>query len=119
MLEIVGTALPLMTSARADADLIGLAHLREEMVQAMDAYCHHVHQLHDAGSLVPDHADLLVGGCVELRSAYEAFRIRWVHRDGIENWYEYRLSAVVMMKQVRALVQQAETSRVSRPSRAA
>ncbi len=39
MLEIVGTALPLLTRSRADADLVGLAHLRGEMVDAIDAYC--------------------------------------------------------------------------------
>ena len=119
MLEIVGTALPLITSSRADADLVGLGHLREEMVQAMDAYCHHVHQLRNMGLVAANDADTLVAGCTDLRSAYEAFRARWVHRDGIENWYEYRLSAVVMMKQVRALVQHAERLGVATPRRAA
>ena len=40
LLEIVGTGLPLITSSIRDADLIGLAHLRGEMVAALaDVAC--------------------------------------------------------------------------------
>ena len=113
MLEIVGTALPLMAGSRDDADMIGLAHLREEMVDAMDTYCRHVHHLRDDGRVSRTAGQALVDGCTRLRAAYEAFRARWIHRDGIEHWYEYRLSAVVMMKQVRSHVQQAETVRTA------
>ncbi|GEM_PF-1368587 len=102
MLEIVGTALPLLTRSRADADLVGLAHLRGEMVDAIDAYCRHVEAMRDAGSKGLD------AGCIDLRAAYETFRARWAQRENVDHWAEYRLSAVVMMKQIRALVQQAE-----------
>ena len=115
MLEIVGTALPLMTGSRADADLIGLAHLREEMVEAIDAYCRHVQTLREAGHAPSAPGAALDDGCTSLRSAYDTFRARWVHREALENWHEYRLSAVVMMKQVRTLVQQAEAHASGRP----
>ena len=110
MLDVVGTALPLITSSRADADLSGLAHLRQEMVRTLEAYSVHVKSLGDAA---------LIARCASLEQAYQSFRARWVYRDGIEHWYEYRLSAIVMMKQVRALVQQAEAERTTAPRVAA
>ena len=40
--------------------------------------------------------------------SYEIFHDRWEHRTALDNWYEYRLSAVVMMKQVRDQVRLTE-----------
>lgn len=108
MLEIVGTGLPLITKLRDDADLVGLAHLRGEMVDSIGAYCRHVSELQDGSAAPADQSQALLVGCNDLQAAYEKFRARWVHRDGIDHWQEYRLSAVVMMKQVRAVVQNAE-----------
>lgn len=79
----------------------------------MATYCRHVHGI--GGS----RGDDLVAGCTEIRAAYEAFRARWEHRRAAENWHEYRLSAVVMMKQVRAHVQEAAAIRAGRPGAAA
>ena len=108
MLQIVGDALPLITKARADADLIGLAHLRGEMTDAIAAYCRHIDRLQNDAINSIDRLERLADSCIKLQAAYESFRIRWVHRDDTDYWHEYRLSAVVMMKQVRSLVQDAE-----------
>lgn len=105
LLDIVATALPLITSSRADADLIGLAYLRSEMVRKLKAYGSHVSQLGD-----PEQ----IARYTNLQHAYDAFCERWVYRDGIEHWHEYRLSVVVMMKQVRSLVQSAEAAVIDR-----
>lgn len=118
MLEIVGTALPLITGSHADADLIGLAHLRKDMVAAIDLYCEHVQGLLDEargalGSADLGEAERLARGCVSLREAYDGFRARWAHRHAADHWHEYRLSAVVMMKQVRSHVEQAESLRTA------
>ena len=114
LLEIVRTALPLIPSVKADADLIGLAHLRSEMVEAMNAYCRHVHELHGDAAATAEPSRLLtartlIEGCSSLHASYEVFRERWEHRAALDNWYEYRLSAVVMMKQVRDQVRQTES----------
>ena len=111
MLEIVGTALPLITRSQADADLVGLAHLRGEMVDAIDAYCRHIHGLRDDADAPAEWLDRLIAGCNELRATYQSFGVRWMRRDCIAHWHEYRLSAVVMMKQVRKLVQDAEAAK--------
>lgn len=107
LLEIVATGLPLIPSSMKDADLVGLAHLRGEMVAALLAYTRYIDD-----HLIPQavasgdaerlrHAQASKAGCVGLRQAYGGFRRRWAHRDGLTNWPEYRLSAIVMMKQVR------------------
>ena len=119
LLEIVRTALPLITASVADADLIGLTHLREEMVQAMELYGRHVHRLRDKADEAGDAAGMaaasrLVAGSTQLAAFYAAFRDRWARRQAMENWHEYRLSAIVMMKQVRAGMQAAEQLRHDR-----
>lgn len=124
LMEIVGVALPLIASSMADADLVGLAHLREEMVEAIDRYCRYVHALRDAARAAGDgggaaRTDELAAECAELRAAYEGFRTRWADRTAVEHWPEYRLSAIVMMKRVRACVRRAEALRRGRVSLAA
>lgn len=116
MLDVVRAALPLITTSMAEADLAGLAHLREEMVEAIEAYCRHVREIVAMAREGGDchaiaHAELLTSGCAGLQSAYEAFRLRWAHRHAAESWHEYRLSAVVMMKKVRNHVQAAARHR--------
>ena len=118
LLEIIRTALPLITSSMRDADLIGLVHLRGEMVDAIEAYCRHLHEVRDDAAKTADLADVakmnsMVEGCAALNAAYETYRARWVHRRAAVNWCEYRLSAIVMMKQVRDVVQQAELLRIN------
>ena len=118
LLEVIKTALPFLTSSMRDADLIGLTHLREEMAEAMGAYCRHVHHLRDGArdareAAALSQAEALVTGCVSLHAAYDAFRSRWAHRHAVEHWPEYRLSAIVMMKQVRNHVQHAERLRAA------
>jgi hypothetical protein len=118
LLEIVRTALPLIPGSWRDADFDALAHLREEMVAAIDLYCRHVHRLRDdairnGGALAVERAEMLVAGCTSLRGAYDSFRCRWAQRAAVEHWHEYRLSAIVMMKQVRNRVQQAEAARTA------
>jgi hypothetical protein len=113
MLEIVRTGLPLITSSQADADLTGLAHLREEMVTTIDRYCRHASKLGEAALESADdqaraEADHLVEQSGNLRASYDAFRDRWAHRDAVGNWPEYRLSAIVMMKQIRNHIQAAD-----------
>ena len=105
MLEIVGTGLPLITRSLSDADLDGLAFLRGEMIDTIEGYCRHVHQVSG------DDGQRLIEGCADVRAAYETFRLRWEHRHVSGNWLEYRLSAVVMMKQVRAHVERARALR--------
>ncbi|WP_374944523.1 hypothetical protein [Sphingomonas sp.] len=113
LLDIIGTALPLITSSIADADLIGLAHLRTEMIQAIDAYTHYVHDhVLDAAVAANDPARMQLAheikiGCISLEQTYRTFTSRWAHRDGMLNWPEYRLSAIVMMKQIRDQVRSA------------
>lgn len=107
LLEIVGTALPLITSSIRDADLVGLAHLRAEMVCALEEYARYVQQqVLDIASSGSDRERIRLAQEIKIRSialeqTYRAFTERWRHRDGIANWPEYRLSAIVMMKQVR------------------
>lgn len=107
LLEIVGTGLPLITSSIKDADLVGLAHLRGEMVAALMAYARYVDETVMPEALAsgdPERlrrAEELKAGCLQLKAAYRGFRRRWAHRDGRTNWPEYRLSAIVMMKQMR------------------
>lgn len=106
MLDIVAAGLPLLTSSMRDADLIGLTYLRGEMIEVLAAYARHVRELEtDAEQMQdPDRVRLageIVRGCTALHRSYEAFRNRWAHRDGQMNWPEYRLSAIVMMKQIR------------------
>ena len=115
LLEIVSTALPLITRSIADADLLGLAHLRGEMIHALDAYYCHVSKLNADAGRSADECDRLTVSCVELRAAYEAFRARWVFRNGAESWHEYRLSAVVMMKHVRSIMQEADAIEAIKP----
>ena len=124
MLEIVGSALPLIARTFGDADLAGLAHLREEMVEAIKAYCRHVHHQRELAVACGDTQELaiaqaLADGCTGLNAAYDTFRDRWVHRDAAGNWHEYRLSAIVMMKHVRDQVQRAEAVRTRELSQAA
>lgn len=123
LLEIVRTALPLIPSSFGDADLVGLAHLRIEMVDTIEAYCRHVHRIPEACTEGPHDgpstAECLKEGCVALRGAYDAFCERWEHRTALNHWYEYRLSAVVMMKQVRDHVRNAEDLTIARFSKAA
>lgn len=116
LLYIVRVALPLIPASMGDADMAGLAHLREEMIEAIDAYSRHTRQLHDTALAAGDaarlaEADMLMRGCAALGDAYDAFRARWAHRHAMDNWHEYRLSAVVMMKQVRSHIQSAERQR--------
>ena len=107
LLDIVGTALPLITASAQDADLPGLAHLRGEMIEAMAAYQRHVHDrmstaATDAGDPVQTRrAQAAKIGCIEIERAYQTFTNRWAHREAAHHWPEYRLSAIVMMKQVR------------------
>lgn len=106
LLEIVGTGLPMLTSSMRDADLEGLTQLREEMVAAIEVYAHYVHKLlgkalADGDTDVVRTAHDLKLDCIALQQAYRTFTARWAHRDGGLNWPEYRLSAIVMMKQIR------------------
>jgi hypothetical protein len=106
MLEVVRSGLPLITNSMADADLIGLSHLRDEMVSTIDRYCRHAARLRENAALSVDEADWdeadkLVAQSESLRASYDAFRDRWAQRDAVGNWPEYRLSAIVMMKQIR------------------
>lgn len=107
LLDIVGTALPLITSSVRDADLVGLAHLRDEMVCAVEEYARYVqeHVLEVAIASADAErirlAQEIKIGSLALERSYQSFTDRWQHRDGISNWPEYRLSAIMMMKQVR------------------
>ena len=115
LLDIVGTGLRLMTASMKDADLVGLAHLRDEMIEAIGAYCRFVHGdglvAHVAGDDAQRRATAarVRAGCSDLKGAYDAFTARWTHRDGTLNWPEYRLSAIVMMKRIRDQVRAAST----------
>lgn len=107
LLDIVGTGLPLITSSVRDADLVGLAHLRDEMICAVEEYARYVQQYVLEVALAgtdPEQIRLaqeIKIGSVALERSYQSFTDRWRHRDGISNWPEYRLSAIMMMKQVR------------------
>ena len=115
LLDIVGTGLRLIPSAMRDADLTGLAHLRDEMIDTIGAYCRFVHGdgllTHIEGDDAHRRAVAVRvrAGCSDLKGAYDAFTARWVHRDGTLNWPEYRLSAIVMMKRIRDQVRAAST----------
>ena len=106
LLDIIASGLPLITSSVRDADMVGLVYLRSEMLVTIEAYAQHIQQLSDAAHVSGDlareqAAQELKIGCIALQQTYRAFTDRWRHRDGISNWPEYRLSAIVMMKQVR------------------
>ncbi|MEG3124429.1 hypothetical protein [Sphingomonas sp. GB1N7] len=105
-----------MTSSMGDADLIGLSYLRAEVVEAMAAYRRCADQERVAASEPAAfeqiaYADLLASGSIELQRIYDDFRRRWIDREIVGNWHEYRLSAIVMMKQVRNHVQNAQALR--------
>lgn len=106
LLEIVATALPLIASSARDADLPGLTHLRDEMVEVIASYKRHADRTHaaavdngNAAAIAATRA--LCGGCTHLEQAYDEFRVRWAHRHAVEHWAEYRLSAIRMMKLLR------------------
>lgn len=113
LLDIVGTALPLITASARDADFVGLAHLRMEMICAMAEYARYVQQhVVDAALAGADPEQIRLAqeikiGSIALQRSYQSFADRWLHRDGMANWPEYRLSAIVMMKQVRSHVRDA------------
>lgn len=113
LLEIVATGLPLLASSIADADLVGLAHLRGEMIAAIDSYARYVHDHVLGPAMRGDDAERLrlahriKVGAIQLQQSYHTFTTRWADRDGMSNWPEYRLSAIVMMKQVRDQVREA------------
>ena len=79
MLEIISTALPLITKSLHDADLGGLAHLRDEMVDAIEAYRLHADRLRGR------EGESLCRGYAEVAAAYDGFRARWEHRRAAEN----------------------------------
>lgn len=117
MIGIVTAALPLITKSKSDADLVGLAHLREEMLEIIAAYRRYIHSLSTNGELAntgqqPSSVNILIANLADFENAYEQFRARWLYRDGISHWHEYRLSCVVMMKRLRLLVHDAETIRI-------
>lgn len=117
MIGIVTAALPLITKSRSDADLIGLAHLREEMLEIIAAYRRYIYSLNTSCELLisrqkQSSINILVTNLADFENAYEEFRARWLYRDGISHWHEYRLSCVVMMKRLRLLVHDAETIRI-------
>lgn len=106
LLEIIATALPLMTSSMRDADLEGLTFLREEMVEAIASYRRYAYQAH--ATAIAGGSDAAIAGtaalcfnCTLLDEAYGAFRERWAQRLAVEHWAEYRLTAIRMMKSVR------------------
>lgn len=106
--EIMATASQLIVGYSKDADLGALRHLRREMVEALIAYQRFVHEEIFEPSLLADEADparrdarALKIDCIQLQRDYDDFGMRWAHRDIVDNWQEYRLSANLMMKQVR------------------
>lgn len=110
LLEIVTTAAPLIASTPEEADLVGLQHLRDEMVHTMSAYDRYIDEVLIAQAEASGDADLICRaraiqvGSRRLTDAYDAFRARWVGRNPLANWPEYRLSAMLMIKQLRQQV---------------
>lgn len=112
LLDIASTATPLITPTLEEADLVGLCYLRDEMVQMMAAYGRFIDEV-----LVPRaersgdpelicRARAIHVGSERLINAYDRFCARWVHRDPMMNWPEYRLTAMLMIKQLREQVMQ-------------
>lgn len=115
LLEIMGTARPLITSSAERADLVALRHLRREMVEALAAYQRFVHEeifepARTSGSRAAraDAQELKIG-CIDIQVAYDAFGIRWSRRNALESWSEYRLSSIRMMKRVRDHIRQVQS----------
>lgn len=106
LLEIVSAALPLITGSARDADLIGLRYLRQETVEALASYARLVADMVDNAEGSGDGRAAFVAGTLQARcrtigGSYETFRGRWLERVALDNWAEYRLSAILMMKRVR------------------
>lgn len=83
------------------------------MVDALASYQSFIHQevfepaIKGCPGLAHDSASALKISCIDLQGSYEAFRMRWSHRDIREHWPEYRLSALQMVKKTRAHVHSA------------
>lgn len=105
IVEISSTAIPLIAKRQDEADLVGLNHLRGELMAAVGAYVRHIHRLGIEVKEPSAEIELLASRCLALRVAYRDFRRRWIYRDGMDHWHEYRLSASVLMKQIRALTE--------------
>jgi hypothetical protein len=113
LMEIVNTAFALITPSLRDADLAGLAYLRREMIQLLEIYSDHVDAKIESmeGDEALRYLEVLQDSLRQLSLSYEKFRARWVHREATQNWPEYRLSCVVMMKQFRDHLTNAEQAR--------
>ena len=106
MMDIVGMALPLIASRQSDADMIGLKYLRREMIETLASYDRLIHEMTKAAvARCDDREQLRVyelrEHCSSMRETYDAFHTHWVERQVLENWAEYRLSAIVTMKRIR------------------
>ncbi|WP_010162386.1 hypothetical protein [Sphingomonas sp. PAMC 26617] len=109
MSAILQDARPLLSSPAASVDHAGLGYLRNELVDALVSYRRFVQEdicLSPIGGGPDGRSDAteLKTTCAEIESAYQRFRERWIYRQVPDNWSEYRLSAQVMMKQIKTAI---------------
>ncbi len=110
---IADTAARLVAGSASEACIADLRLLRLDMMDALASYQSFIHQevfepaMRGCPGLALDSASALKISCIDLQGSYEAFRMRWSHRDTRENWPEYRLSAMQMVKKVRSHVHSA------------
>lgn len=120
LLETANRAATLVDVSLEGSDLIGLEHLRREMVFLLEGYAAYVIQMplvaQDVDKL--HYIEQLRFGAIILQRSYEKFRTRWVHREATENWHEYRLSLNVMIKQLCDHIRTSESMHASFRKRA-
>jgi len=107
LLEIIETAYPLITASHADADTVGLRHLRREMEETLMSYERFIREdicersLWSATDEAVQDARALLASCQLLRKDYRGFIHRWTATESATNWARYRLAIMCMIQQFR------------------